>query len=115
MSHETMTQPPTSLPRWCPGGGVHMDHFMPAPSVTSALLEAAPTDTPASRETLPPTSALPVEEDGLLGTCIGSFRLTRRLGRGGMGTVYLGEHEGIGSRVAIKMLHVRLASSAPVM
>ena len=88
---------------------------MSAPSAASAPLEAAPDDAPASHEKLPPTPALHAEEEGLLGTCIGSFRLTRRLGRGGMGTVYLGEHEGIGSRVAIKVLHGRLASSVPVM
>ncbi|RKH33326.1 serine/threonine-protein kinase, partial [Corallococcus llansteffanensis] len=37
------------------------------------------------------------------------FRLVRRVGRGGMGSVYLGEHESIGSRVAVKVLHEHLA------
>ncbi|HEX8824954.1 MAG TPA: serine/threonine-protein kinase, partial [Archangium sp.] len=53
--------------------------------------------------------------DSLLGTSIGSFRLTRKLGHGGMGTVYLGEHVDIGSRVAIKVLHGRLAGSPQVL
>ncbi len=50
------------------------------------------------------------EEDPLLGTQLGSFRLVRRLGRGGMGTVYLGEHVSIGSRMAVKVLHEHLAA-----
>ncbi|WP_434384849.1 protein kinase domain-containing protein [Melittangium boletus] len=53
--------------------------------------------------------------DTLLGSCLGSFRLTRKLDQGGMGTVYLGEHVGIGSRVAIKVLHPRLATSPQVL
>lgn len=48
--------------------------------------------------------------DPLVGTTIGSFRITKVIGRGGMGTVYLGEHAIIGSRVAIKVLQERLAS-----
>ncbi|MCP3138841.1 protein kinase domain-containing protein [Pyxidicoccus xibeiensis] len=49
------------------------------------------------------------ETDPLVGTRLGSFRLMRRLGRGGMGSVYLGEHVSIGSRVAVKVLHEHLA------
>ncbi|AGC42834.1 serine/threonine protein kinase [Myxococcus stipitatus DSM 14675] len=49
------------------------------------------------------------ETDPLVGARLGSFRLVRRLGRGGMGTVYLGEHVSIGSRVAVKVLHEHLA------
>ncbi len=64
----------------------------------------APTFIPRSREA-----------DNLLGTVLGSFRLTRRLGRGGMGTVYLGQHLHIGSRVAIKVLHGRLATHPSVL
>jgi serine/threonine-protein kinase len=44
-----------------------------------------------------------------MGTQLGSFHLTRLLGRGGMGAVYLGEHQHIGSRVAVKVLHRHLA------
>ncbi|WP_439329253.1 protein kinase domain-containing protein, partial [Corallococcus praedator] len=47
--------------------------------------------------------------DPLVGTRMGSFRLVRRVGRGGMGSVYLGEHVSIGSRVAVKVLHEHLA------
>ena len=50
--------------------------------------------------------------DPLVGTTVGSFRIVRPLGRGGMGTVYLGEHPVIGSKVAIKFLHESMATSA---
>ena len=42
---------------------------------------------------------------------VGSFRIQRLLGRGGMGTVYLGEHPIIGSKVAIKFLHESMSAS----
>jgi len=50
--------------------------------------------------------------DPLVGATVGSFRIVRVLGRGGMGTVYLAEHPVIGSKVAIKFLHESMASSA---
>jgi serine/threonine protein kinase len=56
-----------------------------------------------------PPSAAP-DNDPLLGTTVGSFRLVKRIGQGGMGSVYLGEHTVIGSRVAVKVLHEHLAS-----
>ena len=49
--------------------------------------------------------------DPLLGSTVGSFKVVRTLGRGGMGTVYLAEHPVIGSRVAIKFLHESMAAS----
>jgi serine/threonine-protein kinase len=49
--------------------------------------------------------------DPLVGATVGSFRVVRPLGRGGMGTVYLAEHPVIGSRVAIKFLHESMATS----
>ena len=49
--------------------------------------------------------------DPLIGSNLGSFKIVKLLGRGGMGTVYLGEHAAIGSRVAVKVLHDHLASS----
>ncbi|HXX32748.1 MAG TPA: serine/threonine-protein kinase [Myxococcaceae bacterium] len=56
----------------------------------------------------PPSPEL--ENDPLLGTTLGSFRLVKRIGHGGMGAVYLGEQTVIGSRVAVKVLHEHLAS-----
>jgi serine/threonine-protein kinase len=57
-----------------------------------------------------PEAALSI--DPLVGSMVGSFRIVRLLGRGGMGTVYLAEHPVIGSKVAIKFLHEAMASSA---
>ncbi|HEY1088814.1 MAG TPA: protein kinase, partial [Archangium sp.] len=51
-------------------------------------------------------------KDPLLGAQVGSYKILKLLGTGGMGSVYLGEHTGIGSRVAIKFLHEHLSSSA---
>ena len=48
--------------------------------------------------------------DGVVGSTLGPFKITKVIGRGGMGTVYLGEHSVIGSRVAIKVLQDKLAS-----
>ncbi len=47
---------------------------------------------------------LPVTDE-LIGRSIGSYRVEKLLGKGGMGSVYMGVHPGIGSRVAIKFLH----------
>ena len=48
-------------------------------------------------------------EDHLLGEVIDErFRLLEILGAGGMGTIYLAEHVGIGKRVAVKLLRADL-------
>jgi eukaryotic-like serine/threonine-protein kinase len=44
-----------------------------------------------------------------IGTAVGNYHLSDILGRGGMGTVYSGEHVYIGKRVAVKVLHPRFA------
>ncbi|MCL4223394.1 MAG: serine/threonine protein kinase [Myxococcales bacterium] len=56
-------------------------------------------------------SAMLVEEQDLarLGTAVGNYRLDRILGRGGMGTVYSGEHVYIKKPVAVKVLHPQFA------
>ncbi len=60
----------------------------------------------------PAEPALPFDPDeALIGTSVGSFKIVRKLGRGGMGTVFLGEHAIIGSKVAVKILHPHLASN----
>ena len=40
----------------------------------------------------------------MIGEVLGSYRVVSRLGAGGMGTVYLGEHQLLGSKAAIKVL-----------
>jgi serine/threonine protein kinase len=47
--------------------------------------------------------------DELIGRTIGSYRVLKQLGKGGMGSVYMGEHPVIGSKVAIKFLHPQYA------
>ncbi|MBL4635946.1 MAG: serine/threonine protein kinase [Kofleriaceae bacterium] len=44
-----------------------------------------------------------------IGTTIGNYHLQEILGRGGMGTVYSGEHVYIGKKVAVKVLHPQFA------
>jgi serine/threonine-protein kinase len=44
------------------------------------------------------------------GSSIGPYRVVRKIGEGGMGTVYLGEHTLIGRRAAIKVLLPELSS-----
>ena len=51
-------------------------------------------------------------DEMLVGQTVGSFKITRIIGRGGMGTVYMGEQSIIGSKVAIKFLHDHLSSNA---
>jgi serine/threonine protein kinase len=43
-------------------------------------------------------------QDDLLGRTVGNYRVARLLGKGGMGSVYLGVHPELGSRVAIKVI-----------
>ena len=62
-----------------------------------------------------PTPTMEVAQaprDQLIGAQVGSYKILKLLGTGGMGAVYLGEHSGIGSRVAIKFLHEHLSSNA---
>ncbi len=56
-------------------------------------------------------SAMLVEEQDLarLGTNVGNYKLEKILGRGGMGTVYAGEHVYIKKPVAVKVLHPQFA------
>ncbi len=56
-------------------------------------------------------SAMLVEEQDLarLGATVGNYRLDKILGRGGMGTVYSGEHVYIKKPVAVKVLHPQFA------
>ena len=56
-------------------------------------------------------SAMLVEEQDLarLGSAVGNYRLDKILGRGGMGTVYSGEHVYIKKPVAVKVLHPQFA------
>jgi len=53
-------------------------------------------------------------DDELIGRNIGSYRVGRQLGKGGMGAVYMAEHPTIGSRVAIKFLHPQFSADKKI-
>src|SRR5262245_10208582 len=50
----------------------------------------------------------------LIGQKVGNYQIKSKLGEGGMGAVYLGEHPLIGKRVAIKVLLEEFASNEEV-
>jgi serine/threonine protein kinase len=73
---------------------------------------------PISRPEIPdvndPVRNTPVGEEAapardLVGTQIGQYRVVRRIGQGGMGTVYEAVHTQIGQRAAVKVLNPNLA------
>ena len=47
----------------------------------------------------------------LIGTRIGNYEIKEKLGEGGMGAVYMGEHPLIGKRVAVKVLLEELVAN----
>jgi serine/threonine-protein kinase len=49
-----------------------------------------------------------------VGQTIGNYRITTKLGEGGMGVVYLAEHPVIGKKVAMKAIHPELSRNAEV-
>ncbi len=66
------------------------------------LAEAAALDDVDSAELAAAKAAEEAEDDDLLG---GRYKLGKKLGEGGMGEVFEAEHEAIGKRVAVKVLH----------
>jgi len=46
------------------------------------------------------------------GTLLGNYRVAEQLGAGGMGVVYVGRHETLGHRIAVKVLQPELSSHA---
>jgi eukaryotic-like serine/threonine-protein kinase len=59
----------------------------------------------------PPTAIM---VDPIIGQTIGNYRVSAKVGEGGMGSVYLAEHPHIGKRVALKVLHAEFASNTEV-
>src|SRR5215475_628370 len=49
-----------------------------------------------------------------VGKTIGNYKVTAKLGEGGMGVVYLAEHPVIGKKVAMKAIHPELSRNAEV-
>jgi serine/threonine-protein kinase len=67
------------------------------------LANLKPPDVPEGQDKVEPSDMERV------GTTVGNYYLHDIVGRGGMGTVYRGEHVYIGRKVAVKVLHRRFA------
>ncbi|MBP6841833.1 MAG: protein kinase [Kofleriaceae bacterium] len=59
----------------------------------------------------PGTTTISPASDPLLHTTLGKYKVLEQIGIGGMGTVYLVEHQGLKKRFAAKVLSKELASS----
>ncbi len=68
----------------------------------NAYLEILAEEILKAHEPAPPPA--PARKDPLEGRVFGGFRLTRRIAKGGMGVVYLGEHPENGKKAAVKIL-----------
>ena len=70
-----------------------------------------------ARASTPPTNTASTSTTtgtDLTGRRVGEYRLERKLGEGGMGTVYLGAHETLDQKVAVKVLDPALAHNEDV-
>ncbi len=96
-----------------------LDDMPPLPeSWGAASPSESESDVPAvaytriSRPTERPERPATNRGDGsVVGSRVGPYRVVRKLASGGMGTVYVGEHEVLGHKVALKFLHSRYADS----
>ncbi|MCP4447592.1 MAG: serine/threonine protein kinase [Myxococcales bacterium] len=52
--------------------------------------------------------------DPIINSTVGNYLVSRKIGEGGMGSVYLAEHPLIGKKVALKVLHAEFASNQDV-
>ena len=50
----------------------------------------------------------------MIGQLVGSYRILRQIGEGGMGRVYLAEHQLIGKRAAVKVLLPEFCANAEI-
>jgi serine/threonine protein kinase len=90
----------------CPRVAAHGDGRAHSQSTQSLLPIAAPVLSPDPGPARTPEASLvdsPVA-DAMLGQRLGDYVVRHRLGSGGMGVVYAGEHVTLGSKAAIKLI-----------
>ncbi len=101
----------------CPHDGTPVPGAEPAPSTQTALPLANPTPAPPSPPASPAQPSTTqvqkpqAEQDPLLGQQLGEYMVRQRIGSGGMGVVYAGEHTTIGRKAAIKLIREEHAQS----
>ena len=67
---------------------------------------------PSAETPIPPTAAAVASGDPLIGSSIfGDYIIRKKLGEGGMGSVYLAENRNIEQSIAVKVLHGEAAQS----
>ncbi|HXI57159.1 MAG TPA: serine/threonine-protein kinase [Polyangia bacterium] len=69
---------------------------------------------PQSEDEPATTAPKPAEVDALIGSKVGNFRLAGRVGAGGMGVVYVAEHDLMGKKAAVKVLLPELSSNKEI-
>jgi serine/threonine-protein kinase len=67
-------------------------------------------DDETQRSAGPPRSSPPAPDDDTGRIVAGKYRITRQLGRGGMGAVYEAQHLTLGIGVAVKVMHPHVAA-----
>jgi len=103
----------------CPHDGTPVPGAEPAPSTQTVLPFSPPPQTGATPQPPPPLAQPGTvqarkpepEQDPLVGRQLGEYVVRQRIGSGGMGVVYAGEHTTIGRKVAIKLIREEHANS----
>ena len=104
----------------CPHDGTPLPGAEPSLSTQTVLplaspsppLGTTPRPTPPVAQPSPAQALKPeTEQDPLVGRQLGEYVMRQRIGSGGMGVVYEGEHTTIGRKVAIKLIREEHANS----